>query len=172
MWVKFNLEGMKLKFKVEKYTPTQTIDGEWAEISFSFEFQNVIKYSNNKNEILLNSEVDDIRDYMKKLLDDKLDEEVIYKCIEPDFEFTFSPKYDIRNDPETIWVKPGNEIQDIEMKLKVNLWDEGLTCNYFSTAFDRETIKVFYLYLSLITNKISKEDYRIIELLKKGNIYN
>ena len=109
---------------------------------------------------------------MQKLLDYKLDEEVIYKCIEPDFEFTFSPKYDIRNDPDTIWVKRGNEIQGVEMKLKVNLWDEGLTCNYFSTAFDRETITVFYLYLSLITNKIRKEDYRIIELLKKGNIYN
>ena len=45
MWVKFDLQGMKLKFKVEKYIPNQTIDGEWTEISFSFEFQDVIKYS-------------------------------------------------------------------------------------------------------------------------------
>ena len=92
MWVKFDLQGMKLKFKVEKYIPNQTINGKWAEISFSFEFQDVIKYSTSKNEVLLSSEVDHIRDYMEKLLEDKLDKEVIYKCIEPDFEFTFRPK--------------------------------------------------------------------------------
>lgn len=171
MWVKFDLQGMKLKFKVEKYIPNQTIDGEWAEISFSFEFQDVIKYSTSKNEVLLCSEVDDIRNYMEKLLDDKLDEEVIYKCIEPDFEFTFSPKYDGRNDPDVIWVKSGNEIQDIEMKLRVNLWNDGLTCNYFSTSFDKEEIEIFYLYLSLITNKISKDNDKIKNLIKSGVIY-
>ena len=79
MWVKFDLQGMKLKFKVEKYIPNQTIDGEWTEISFSFEFQDVIKYSTSKNEVLLCSEVDDIRNFMEKLLDDKLEEEVNYK---------------------------------------------------------------------------------------------
>ena len=142
MWVKFDLQGMKLKFKVEKYIPNQTIDGEWTEISFSFEFQDVIKYSTSKNEVLLCSEVDDIRNFMEKLLDDKLEEEVNYKCIEPDFEFTFSPKYDVRNDPDVIWVKSGNEIRDIEMKLKVNLWNEGLTCNYFSTTFNKEEIEI------------------------------
>ena len=171
MWVKFDLQGMKLKFKVEKYIPNQTINGKWAEISFSFEFQDVIKYSTSKNEVLLSSEVDHIRDYMEKLLEDKLDKEVIYKCIEPDFEFTFRPKYDVRNDPNIIWVKPGNEIQDIELKLKVNLWNKGLTCNYFSTSFDRGKIEVFYLYLSLISNKIDKNDDRINNLLKTGIIY-
>lgn len=171
MWVKFDLQGMKLKFKVEKYIPNQTIDGKWAQISFSFEFQDVIKYSTSKNEVLLSSEVDDIRDYIEKLLDDKLDEKVIYKCIEPDFEFTFSPQYDVRNDSDVIWVKSGNEIRDIEMKLKVNLWNEGLTCNYFSTSFDREKIEIFYLYLSLITNKINKNNDKIKDLIKSGVIY-
>ena len=146
MWVKFDLQGMKLKFKVEKYIPNQTIDGEWTEI-------------------------DDIRNFMEKLLDDKLEEEVNYKCIEPDFEFTFSPKYDVRNDPDVIWVKSGNEIRDIEMKLKVNLWNEGLTCNYFSTTFNKEEIEIFYLYLSLITNKISKDNDKINNLITEGIIY-
>lgn len=107
MWIKFNLHGMKIKLKIEQYKPNQTICGEWAETSFSFEFQDVIKYSANKAQILLNSEVDKIREYTEKLLNGKLDEEVIYKCIEPDFEFTFSPKYDVRNDADITWVKPG-----------------------------------------------------------------
>lgn len=171
MWVKFDLQGMKFEFKVEKHIPNQTIDGKWAEISFGFKFKNIIKYSTYKNEVLLSSEVDDIRDYMEKLLEDKLDKEVFYKCIEPDFEFIFSPKYDVRNDPDVIWVKSGNEIRDIEMKLKVNLWNDGLTCNYFSTSFARDEIEIFYLYLSLIINKIYKNDDRINKLLKTGIIY-
>lgn len=171
MWVKLNLQGMQLEFKVEKYIPNQTIDGEWTEISFNFKFQNIIQYSTNRDELLLSSEIDDIRDYMEKLLHDKLYEVERYKCIEPDFEFIFKPKYDVRNDPNVIWVKPGNEIEDIKMKLKVNLWNEGLTSNYFSTSFDREEIEIFYLYLSLITNKISKNDARVNELLKLGIIY-
>lgn len=56
------------------------------------------------------------------------------------------------------------------MKLKVNLWNKGLTCNYFSTSFDREEIEVFYLYLSLITNQTSKEDDKINNLIKEGII--
>ena len=57
------------------------------------------------------------------------------------------------------------------MKLKVNLWNEGLTCNYFSTTFNKEEIEIFYLYLSLITNKISKDNDKINNLITAGIIY-
>ena len=57
------------------------------------------------------------------------------------------------------------------MKLKVNLWNEGLTCNYFSTTFNKEEIEIFYLYLSLITNKISKDNDKINNLITEGIIY-
>jgi len=81
-----------------------------------------------------------------------------YGCIEPDFTFIFTPK-DL------------NMSIDISMELRVNLWNEGLTCNYFSTTFSRKKIEQLYLYLSLITNKIEKNDYRIISLIENGIIY-
>ena len=45
MWIKLDLEGLKLELKIENYIPKQTIDGTWANVSFNFEFQDIIKYS-------------------------------------------------------------------------------------------------------------------------------
>ena len=57
MWVKFNLQGTKIKFKVENTYQAKQIDVERDEVSFSFEFQNVIKYSTNKKEVLLSRKI-------------------------------------------------------------------------------------------------------------------
>lgn len=171
MWIKFNLDGMKFELKIENYKPGQTLDGDWADVSFNFEFQDIIKYKKTAMEILLCCEVDDLRAFMEDLLNDKLTDIKSYECIEPDFDFIFRPKYDIRNNPNLIYVKPGNEIEDVNMELNVNLWNEGLTCNYFSTLFNRKEIENFYLYLCLITSKIKNDDARIRNLLNSGTIY-
>jgi len=42
MWIKLDLEGLKLELKIENYIPKQTIDGTWANVSFNFEFQDII----------------------------------------------------------------------------------------------------------------------------------
>jgi len=57
------------------------------------------------------------------------------------------------------------------MELKINLWNNNLTCNYFSTSFDRKYIEYFYLYLSLIFGRITKDDPEIKDLLNSGIIY-
>ena len=38
------------------------------------------------------------------------------------------------------YIKLGCEIQDIDIELRVNLWDGGLTSNYFSMILDRKDI--------------------------------
>ncbi len=171
MWIKFDLDGMIFEFRISNYIPNQTIDDCWANVSYYFCFQDVIKYSANTCELLLNYEVDEIRDYIEKLLNDKLKESISYECIEPSFNFIFNPKYDIRNDPNILYVKPGHEVVDIEVELKVNLWNGRLTANYFSTTLYRKEIEYLYLYLSLVTKKIGIKDVRIQELLTAGIIY-
>lgn len=158
MWVKFDIEGLKFELKVENYISNQTIDEAWANVSFNFEFQNIIKYSKDSSENLLCREIDDLMLVLEDLLDNKLNEREEFGCIEPDFTFVFNPK-------------GVNGSIDITMELQVNLWYGGLTCNYFSTTFCREEIEQLYLYLSLITNKIEKDDYRIISLIEKGILY-
>lgn len=171
MWIRFNLEEMIFELKIENYEPNQTVNGSWTKVSFNFKFENIINYSTENNEILLCCEIDELRDKFFNLLNDKLTEKVYYSCLEPDFEFILRPKFDVRNNPNLIYVKPGNEIIDIDMELRVNLWNNGLTCNYFSTSFYREEINNLYLYFSLISNKISLNDEKIKKLIDLGIIY-
>lgn len=171
MWFKIDLDGMTFELKIKNYMPNQTLDGSWAKVSYYFKFHDVINYSADNCELLLNCEIDDIRDYIEKLLNDKLNKKINYECIEPDFNFIFNPKYDLSNDPSYVYLQPGTEIVDIDMELKVNLWNGGLTTNYFSTTFGRREIEQLYLYLSLITRKIKIEDLRVKKLIDSGIIY-
>lgn len=171
MWIKFDLQGMLFNLKIEGYKPYQDVDGQWTNDSFSFKFQDTINYKKDNYEAILSCEVDDIIKYLKELLDDKMTESKEYGCIEPDFEFVFSPKFDVRNDPNCLYAKPGTEIIDIDLQLKVNLWDDGLTNNYFSTTFGREEIEQLYIYLMLISNRIKKDDEQVQKLIDKGIIY-
>jgi len=45
------------------------------------------------------------------------------------------------------YIKLGSEIQDIDIELRVNLWDGGLTSNYFSMILDRKDIECFILLM-------------------------
>ena len=69
------------------------------------------------------------------------------------------------------YIKPGTEVADISMDLRVNLWSDGLTGNYFSMTFDRGDIEKFYTYLLLVTNKIDKNDEKIQKLIEAGILY-
>ena len=171
MWIKFDLQGMSLNLKIEGYKPHQDVDGAWTKDSFNFRFQDTISYKKDDYEAILSCEIDDIIKYLKDLLDDKLEKVEEYTCIEPDFEFVFSPKFDRRNDPNCLYVRPGCEIIDIDLQLKVNLWDDGLTDNYFSTTFVRDEIEQLYLYLLLISDRIKIDDERVQNLINKGIIY-
>jgi hypothetical protein len=85
-----------------------------------------------------------------------MEQETTYQPIEPDLEFVLHPK---------------SKYTDIDMELKVHLWDEGaLTCNYFSVNFDREDIEALYTYLCLVTGKINIEHPKVQELIKGGVI--
>ena len=171
MWIKFDLEGMKFELNIDKYYPNQNLDGRWTEVTCNFEFSNVIKYKISHDEILLCCEVDEIRNSLERLLNNELNEIKEYQPCEPDLTFILNPKYDIRNDPNTIYVKPGFEIRDIKLQLRVNLWDDGLTDNYFSMTLYREDIDNLYTYLCYVTKKFDKDNPKVQELINSGIIY-
>ena len=101
------------------------------------------------------------------LLTDKLSEEKIIECIEPDFKFVLVPKRDLRNDPQITYVQKGCEIADIYMDMKIYFWHEGLTDNYLSVSFDRSDIEHFRDYLLFVMRKIDITNPKIIEMMKK-----
>ena len=108
---------------------------------------------------------------LERLLNNELNEIKEYQPCEPDLTFILNPKYDIRNDPNTIYVKPGFEIRDIKLQLRVNLWDDGLTDNYFSITLYREDIDNLYTYLCYVTKKFDKDNPKVQELINSGIIY-
>lgn len=171
MWIKFNLDGMIFELEIKNYMPVQAMNDSWVDVSYCFNFKNAIQCFSNNNEILLNWEVDEIRNYTEKLLNDQLDKTVNLECIEPDLNFIFKPKYDLRNDPNHLCINPGYEIEDIKIEIRVNLWCGVPTANYFSTTMYRDNIELFYLYLSLVTKKISIDDIKVKKLLETGIIY-
>ena len=158
MWLKLNLNGLKFDLKIDEYSPNQMLEGKWANISFSFEFQNIIHYSQNQSESLLCYEIDNLVFCIEKLLNNKIAKRTKLEGIEPDFTFIFNPK----NHDKQI---------DINMEMKVALWNEGFSANSIITTFDRDNIEKLYLYLSLVTNKVDSNDLRIRKLIEKGIIY-
>jgi len=170
MWLKLDLEGMIFKLKIEKYDSKKLDDDDWAKVSFSFKFGNIINYSESNAELMQNQEINILESYLKRLLEDKIKEKKTYNFIEPDFEMDFYPKM-YSTDPNLIYIKPGTEVADISMDLRVNLWSDGLTGNYFSMSFDREDIEKFYTYLLLVTNKIDKNDEKVQKLIEAGTLY-
>lgn len=170
MWLKLNLEDLKFEFKIDKYIPKK--EDSWTKVSLHIYMKNAIDYKINYQEILDNYDVDIIRDNLKKLLNDELEEDDELSFAEPDLEFYLSPKQDLRDNPNLVYVKEGHEIADVTMDLKMNLWDEkgALTSNYISTTFDRKEIEAFYYYLCLITNVLDKEDDNIKKLIKDRTI--
>lgn len=155
MKLNLDIDGMKFSIKIEEYRPNQDEDGNFVKATYSFEFQDIIKYHKERDEVFLSCEIDKLIEYMEQLLNDELSEITSYDCIEPDFEFIFNPKY--------------NNI-DIDLELRVYLYNPLLTCNYFSVLFNREQIKELHTYLSLITNKYTEENDKVKELVKKGII--
>ena len=171
MWIKLDLDGMRVEFEINNYKANQNLDGNWTKVSYNYNFKDVIKYSSQDAEILLSCEIDELRDDLEKLLNDELTDIKKIDCIEPDLEFELHPKFDLRNDSKLICAKSGKEIVDIYMELKVNLWNSELTSNYFSTTFSRDAIEYLFIYLSLITKKINKDDSRVLRLLETGILY-
>lgn len=154
MKIKLDLEGMKFELQIENYNKDYNQDDNFIKATYSFEFKDIIKYRKENDEVFLSSEINKLRDYLKDLLDDKMDDIIDYNCVEPDFEFIFNPR-----DKE-------NDI-DIDMELRLYLYNPMLTCNYISVLFNRDNTEKLYLYLSLITDQIKEEDKKIKELINK-----
>lgn len=156
MLLKLDLDGLEFKLKIENYVSNKDNDNNWAKTTLSLKFQNIINYQLNNKEILLCSEIDELRDSLYKLINNEYSEIEELEFEELDLEFN---------------LYPSNEILDISMDLQINLWDNGLTCNNISTTFSETDIEALYYYLLLVTNKIDKDNENIQKLIKDGVIY-
>lgn len=172
MWLKLNLDGIVLSFRVKRYIKTDNSnwDTTWCRVDFCLESESWLKYEIRNDEILLASEVDSLIGMLKNLLSDHQTEQIEYECIEPDFSFVFNPKKDLSLDPNYEYVSPKHRFVDIDLQWKVFFWNDGLTDNYISVTLDRTEIEYLLVYLKVIAGDLSEENDDIVKQLIQKNI--
>lgn len=169
MWLKLDLDGIKLYFKItgyKEFTSTNWYD-EWCGVELTVQTERWLNYTQS-GDLLLACEVKEILSLFEDLTEDKFKESKKVDFIEPDFKFVLNPKKDLRNDSQYTYVRPGYEIVDINAEFKISFWNGGITENYLSLRMDREDINAFITYLRVITEQISKADASVQSLLNKG----
>ena len=172
MWLKLNLEGMKLELQISNYEPSETEhwDVQWCYVDYHFTFFNCIDYSKSWDPVLLSCEIEELENNINALLSGKIKKAERMELVEPDFEFVFYPKCYIQEGENGISVMPKQEIADISMEWEVHLWDDGLTANRFITVLDRQDMIILRDYLRLVMGSLSAESMEIQELIKSGKI--
>lgn len=157
--MRFNikLDGMEIWFAVKGYGPSTSDnwDSQWCDVDYSFEFEDVIHYEKENDEVLLSCEIEEMESVFTKLLENQYTEKFILSFIEPDFDFEIFPK---------------DECTDLLVKWNVSLWHGGLTGNSFSTCMGRNDISAFRDYLRLIIGTLSKNSPEIKSLISKDII--
>lgn len=157
MRLKLDIDGISFYLKITGYRKTS--DSNWDEAWCNVEACLQNEYLNYYfgSEILLCSEIDTLEKYLSDLLNNKMTEETILECIEPDFEFICEPKT-VENDYSG----------DILLFIVINLWEKGcLTANSIHLTLDRQDIQQLYTYLLYIKQVIDRTDERIMSLIKR-----
>lgn len=171
MWLHLDLDGVELHFCVTRYrrSSPEKWDQQWCTVDLTLRSDNWLCYQIS-SEILLASEVEEMRDRISDLLEDKIQAVEEIEFIEPDLTFVLSPKKDLREDPKYTYIAPGHEIADIDADLHIHFWNGGLTANYLSLSFDRNDLECLLTYLQCITHEISKDDKAVQELIASDTI--
>ena len=167
-----NISGIDFYFQIHNYFKSNIDDWyyEWSKLSLKLFSQNWLNYEIQHDEIMLMSEIEKLRDNLDDLINDELTEKQSIEFLEPDLSFVLSPKFNIRNNPNILYVKEGYEIADITMDFEVNFWDPrdgAATANKLTLCFDREEIEIFLDYLNFITGNNIDSD-RVSELIERG----
>lgn len=172
MWLKLDIDGIIFHFRISGYRKsTEEWDGEWSREDLTLQSKSWLDYQISNDELLLMCEVEELHSKIEALLTDKMLSVETMECIEPDLTFVFQPKSDLRNDPRYTYVAPGQEIVDIGMDLIIAFWNEELTSNRLTIAFDRSDLENLLCYLELVIGKKSENDEAVQKLIGEGTIY-
>ncbi|MDO5037794.1 MAG: hypothetical protein Q4E37_05790 [Tissierellia bacterium] len=163
MWLKLNLSGLDLEFRVLNYTPVEAPkeEGPWAHVDFSCKYGRDLDYGRSSNHLLLAYEVKEIYDNLRALLDQRMEEKKEMTFCAPDYIMVLDPH------PQG---SPGKAAAPLEWRF--SLETEGLvTRNYLSVFFDREDVVHLKDYLALVVGDIEENHPAIQEMMAEGLYY-
>ena len=167
MKLKMDLEGIETILEINNYHPStqEKWDEEWCEVSFSVTSGSWLNYGKLDNQILLCSEVEELRDTLKKLLLDELSEGSELSFVEPDFTFDITPK---RIDNQLSLFEDLPRVSNVFVDWKIYFWSEGLTSNYLNICLCDDEIEYLKNYLNLVTGVVDRENPVIQDMINKN----
>ncbi len=133
--ITLELEGFKLVLEITGWKPSNrdNWDSTWCKVKMDLS-SSFMEYNIN-SECLLSCEVEELKESLDKIIDGENAKNV--SCIEPDFEFEFSPATD----------KKDNQLMD----LIISFWDQGvLTANSLRLCLDKDDMIILRDYLQLV----------------------
>ena len=129
MDVKLNNGFTEFKFDINRIVNKESEEWCSMQISVKNEFFNY----KNEGELLLFSEVEEIKNYLEQLLNGKLEEEEQLDFPEPDLELN---------------LYPSDNVEYILLDIKFNLIEQGeLSADYYNLCLDKKEIDELYSYL-------------------------
>jgi len=167
MRLKLDLDGVKTIFEIRKYhkSTEENWDEEWCKVTFSFICDNWLEYGRLDEELLLCGEIEELRDYTRRLLLDEIEDTAILTFLEPDFEFTFCPK---RIDNQLSLFEEHPQVKNAYAEWKIAFWNDGLTDNYMCLHLSEDDLECLKNYLNLVTGTIDKNNPVIQDMVNKG----
>lgn len=129
MDVKLNNGFTEFKFDINRIVNKESEEWCSMQISVKNEFFNY----KNEGELLLFSEVEEIKNYLEQLLNGKLEEEEQLDFTESDLELN---------------LYPSDNVEYILLDIKFNLIEQGeLSADYYNLCLDKKEIDELYSYL-------------------------
>lgn len=167
MKLRLDLEGIDASLEINNYHPStqEKWDEEWCEVSFSITSGSWLNYGKLDNQILLCSEVEELRDMLKKLLLDEVSESAELSFIEPDFVFDITPK---RIEQQLSMFDEFPKVYSAFVDWKIYFWSDGLTSNYLNLCLCEEDIEHLKNYLNLVTGVVDKSNPVIQDMINKS----
>ena len=155
MGLELEVDGIKVKLEIRGYLSTDRSNwySEWCKIDYSFSFKDSLNFHKENYESLLSCEIDYLVEQLANLLDNKITETVEISFLEHDLEFVLSPSFDVRTNPNVIYVEPGFEISDITLEWRIYFNDQWATANYLTITLDRNEINSLLEYLKSEQNQ-------------------
>ena len=172
MTLRLDLNGMKIQLNIRNYQPYdhEEEDSNWCKVDYSFDFANCISYSKQDDEVLMSVEIEVLKCRLDDFIENRIESKYHLSFAEPDYEFIFIPSYNRVEAGECVYCRPGYEMTAPVIEWRINLWDDGLTDNYFSTTLDTDDAIVLRDYLRLVIGEIDEDSKIIQEHIAKGFI--
>lgn len=121
-------------------------DDSWCKVSIIVK-NNFFRYKRIMSELLLSAEVDNIKESLKKLLNNDMPKIEKLEFIEPDLNIVLYPEIDKRRNGKYLYIDEDEKIKDIYLKLHINLTGPYNEQKYILILY-REDIQKLYNYLN------------------------